>query len=135
MAEWRYVKSIGSLSRIEEAEKELGIVFDSEFVSFLKQYNGGRPPISVFDTDKMKERTIKSFLSVNINDTENIYKANEVISTVRSDVIPFAIDNFGNYICFCKADNSIVFLDFETGETEHIADRFEDFLRIVTNGQ
>ncbi|EMZ5447020.1 SMI1/KNR4 family protein [Providencia stuartii] len=39
-----------------------------------------------------------------------------------------AIDNFGNYICFNKENDTVVFLDFETGETELIDNTFSDFL-------
>lgn len=132
MAEWRYVKPLANENLIAETEKKLGFKFVGSYVTFVKKYNGGRPPISVFDTDITRERTIKSFLSLNPSDLENIITLNKTVPELSSNVIAFAIDSFGNYICFEKTNGSIVFLDYETGEIERISDNFDDFLNIVS---
>ena len=134
MAEWRYIKHLANENVIKETESQLGVKFCNSFVAFIKKYNGGRPPISVFDTDKTEERTIKSFLSINPADTENMIKSNLFVSKIRDDIVPFGIDNFGNYICFSKSNENIVFLDFETGDIEKITDGFDEFLKIVSGG-
>ena len=131
MAEWRYVKPLENEEIIKQAETQLGITFNSSYIAFVKKYNGGRPPVSIFDTDKKSERTIKSFLSLNPADIENILKTNLAVSKIRNDIIAFGIDNFGNYICFNKSDGTILFLDFESNETEYIAANFDAFLQIV----
>lgn len=131
MAEWRYSKPLTNEKAISETEAKIGYKFYDSYINVVKEHNGGRPPVGVFDTDKTKERTIKSFLSFNTNDTDNIFKAFDVVSKVRNDVVPFGIDSFGNYICFNKADSRVVFLDFETGEIENVADSFDVFRDIV----
>jgi hypothetical protein len=105
-----------------------GITFDRTFIECATQNNGGRPSINSFDTDKAKERTIKSLLSFNENDAENIFKNNEILEKEATNVVAFAIDNFGNYICFSKENGTVIFYDFESGQTEHIADSFSEFL-------
>ena len=131
MSEWRYVKPLVNEGLISETEKQLGITFDKSYKEFVEKYNGGRPPVGSFETDKTKGRTIKSFLSLNPTDTENIIKSNSYISEFGDKVVAFGIDNFGNYICFTKSDNSVVFFDFETGEIERVTDSFSGFLKIV----
>lgn len=135
MAEWRYVKPLADENQITETEKKLGFNFADSYVAFVKKYNGGRPPISIFDTNITKERTIKSFLSLNPSDPENIIALNKSLAEISSTVIAFAIDSFGNYICFEKTKGSIVFLEYETGTIERISDNFDDFLKIVSGQQ
>lgn len=85
-------------------------------------------PVSIFNTSASQERTIKSFLSLNATDVENILKMNKGVAEISAKLVAFAIDNFGNYICFDKENDAIVFLDFESGETELIDETFSDFL-------
>lgn len=131
MAEWRYVKPLANENLIAETEEKLGFKFGDSYVAFVKKYNGSRPPISVFDTNITKERTIKSFLSLNPSDPENIIILNRDVPEISSNVIAFAIDNFGNFICFEKTKGSIVFLEYETGAVERISDNFDKFLNVV----
>jgi hypothetical protein len=139
MIEWRYVKPLMDENIISNVEKELGISFSDFYISFVKKYNGSRPPISVFDTDKTKERTIKTFLSFNSSDLENITKVNNYLKEndyqeeITKNIVAFADDNFGNYICFNKSNNSIVFFEHETESIEFVANSFDDFFKLVNN--
>lgn len=128
MKEWRYVKPLAAESVIPGAEEKLGYHFVDSYKDFVKKYNGGRPPVSIFNTSASQERTIKSFLSLNATDVENILKMNKGVAEISAKLVAFAIDNFGNYICFDKENDAIVFLDFESGETELIDETFSDFL-------
>jgi hypothetical protein len=128
MKEWRYIKPLATENLISDVEEKLNYKFTDFFVGFVKKYNGSRPPLSVFNTGASQERTIKSFLSFNPTDVENILKLNKGVSEISANLVAFAIDNFGNYICFDKQNDMVVFLDFETGETELIDKTFSDFL-------
>ncbi|HHO0458529.1 SMI1/KNR4 family protein [Morganella morganii] len=128
MKEWRYIKPLVTESLISDVEKELGYKFTDSYVHFVKKYNGGRPPISVFSTTTSQERTIKSFLSFNPDDVENIIRLNRGVAEISELLVAFAIDNFGNYICFDKQHDMVYFLDFETGKTDLIDKTFSDFL-------
>ncbi|MBW0295851.1 SMI1/KNR4 family protein [Shewanella xiamenensis] len=128
MKEWRYIKPLAADSLIPDAEEKLGYNFVDSYIDFVKKYNGSRPPVSIFSTSTSQERTIKSFLSFNPTDVENIIKLNNGVSEISVKLVAFAIDNFGNYICFNKENDAVVFLDFESGETELIDKTFSDFL-------
>jgi len=128
MITWRYVKPLNKVGAISQYGSQVSIVFDSAFVECVTQNNGGRPSVSTFDTDKTKERTIKSLLSFNEDDAENIFKSNKVLNKETTALIAFAIDNFGNYICFSKDNGEVMFYDFESGKTEKISDNFSIFL-------
>lgn len=128
MREWRYIKPLETDNLIPEVEKKLGYYFVDSYIDFVKKYNGGRPPVSTFNTSESKERTIKSFLSFNPTDSENIIKLNKGVDEISKILVAFAIDDFGNYICFNKKNNMIIFLDFETGKAELIDKTFSDFL-------
>ena len=128
MKEWRYIKHLAAESLISDAEEKLGYNFVESYIDFVKKYNGSRPPVSIFSTSTSQERTIKSFLSFNPTDVENILKLNKGVSEISTKLVAFAIDNFGNYICFDKQNDTVVFLDFETGETDLIDKTFSDFL-------
>ncbi|MGC9342798.1 MAG: SMI1/KNR4 family protein [Bacteroidales bacterium] len=134
MKEWRYIKPLKDEKLILEAEKKLDFEFNKAFIAFVKKFNGGRPPVSVFDTKSTKERTIKSFLSLNPDDPEDIITLNKNASDIFVNLIAFAIDNFGNYICFERNSESVIFLDYETGNTEFIANNFNEFIYIL-NGR
>lgn len=131
MKEWRYIKPLVAENLIRDAEEKLGYNFTSSYVDFVKKYNGSRPPVSVFSTSISQERTIKSFLSFNPSDAENIIKLNKGVVEISAMLVAFAIDNFGNYICFDKQSHQVIFLDFETGKTELIGKTFSDFLKKI----
>lgn len=48
---------------------------------------------------------------------------------INKDLVLFACDLFGNQFCF--DNNSVVFLNIETGETEYIAKNFEDWIDVL----
>lgn len=128
MKEWRYIKPLATESIISDVEEKLDYKFTDSFVSFVKKFNGSRPPVSVFTTSSLQEKTIKSFLSFNPGDAENIVILNRGVADISELLVAFAIDNFGNYLCFDRENNMVFFLDFETGKTELIDKTFSDFL-------
>lgn len=126
---WKYVKALKSENAIEEFESTIKFEFPESFKEIVTNYNGGRPEKDIYDTDKTKERTIKSLLSFNKEDKENIWKMVEWDSNgLCKQYITFAIDHFGNLICFSVKDKTIVFIDMETLTTEIIAPDFSAFI-------
>ncbi len=127
--EWRFIKPLKCDGLIEEFEVDQDYEFPNAFKECIKKNNGGRPEKSTFDTDKTKERYMKSLLSFNKENSVNIWSVNEwVKKELAESYIAFAIDNFGNLICFDIDDNSIVFWDHETNKTESVAETFDEFL-------
>ena len=131
---WKYVKKLKNNESIGEFEKEYSFIFPDDYKTCIILYNGGRPEFQVFDTDKQKERTIKSLLSFNKADIETIWKMAEWNKEITKEkYIPFASDNYGNLICFKKEDSSVNFIDHENENIEFIASSFTEFLGKLYN--
>ncbi len=127
--QWKYVKPLLSSEIISEFENVVKYKFPDDFKKCVLENNGGRPDSRTFDTDRTKERELKSFLSFNKDDIESIWKISEWNKSELSDkYVAFAIDNFGNLICFEIKNNNIIFLDLETLSAEKISDDFTGFL-------
>ena len=102
---WKYVKPLKDIGNIYDFEESEKIEFPDSYISVVKKYNGGRPEKNIYDTDKTKERTIKSLLSFNDDDRETIRKTAENLKEeLGGKSLAFASDNFGNLICFDKKD-------------------------------
>lgn len=126
--DWKYVRPIEDDNALEALQSKLGRCLPEMFVKTVQAYNGGRPQKKLFITDSGKEREIKRLLSVNKDDSENIWNAFMwEVPDIQKDYLIFAIDSFGNHICL-KNDNSVVFVDHESSEEENVAKSFEDFL-------
>ena len=127
--QYKYVKKLENEKLIKDFEKIVHFKFDDYFIDFIKENNGGRPSKKTFYTKNGEEIIVKTFLSFNKNDKENIWNIllwKEI--TFNGKYIPFAIDNFGNIICFYKKDSSIFFIEIETGNIEKVASNFKDFI-------
>ena len=126
---WKYVKPLESIKNIDDYESFVRYSFPEDFRNCVIENNGGRPEFRCFNTDLAKERALKSFLSFNKNDRETVWKLFEWSKDDLSDkYIPFAIDNFGNLICFNAQDDRIVFLNHENSSVENISDSFSLFM-------
>lgn len=131
--QWKYIKTLQDENLIKEFEEMLSYNLNRGYVDCIKQNNGGRPSNRVFYTEQGTERVVKSFLSFNKEDRETVWKILDWNKDILEDkYIPFAIDNFGNIICFFKQDDSVVFIEHETGIVEKIASDFESFISGLT---
>lgn len=127
--EWKYIKPLLSIELIYEFENSTKYLFPDTFKQFIIKHNGGRPSKSVFDTNKTKERELKSFLSFNREDKETVWKIIEWNKEELADkYVPFGIDNYGNTICFDKENDMVIFVNHEDKSIEIIADDFDNFI-------
>ena len=128
---WKYVKQLSSEKNIESFERLSSFTFPESFKDCIRQHNGGRPKYYVFDTNRKAGRALKTFLSFNQEDKENIRSVYECCKIeLQNKYIPFAIDNFGNLICF-NYSNQIIFVNHETFNEEFVASSFDDFLNFL----
>lgn len=126
---WKYVKELKTTHFIDEYERLVKYVFCESFRNCVIINNGGRPDRKIFDTDKVKERELKSFLSFNKEDRETVWKIFEWNKKeLANRYIPFGIDHFGNLICFDADTDKVVFVNHEDLSTESIAENFDSFL-------
>ena len=125
---WKYVTPLKEKGAVEKYEARSGLTLPDDLKNLVTNHNGGMPDLCVFDTERAKEKIIKGLLSFNEDDEENIYDFTDILREYGfQKLIPFALDPFGNIIC--TDNNSVVFWDHETKETEHVADSVADFIK------
>ena len=125
---WKYVKPLNDPESIEKFEKIRGVKFPEDLRNILKQYNGGRPVLNLYDTAKEKNKEFKTLLSFNNADIENIYKY-ENVDSINKAMIPFASDSIGNL--FVLKDGKIFFWDHEIDSVNFLSDTFTAFLNML----
>lgn len=76
-----------------------------------------------------KEKIIDSLLSMNIDSKLFILNYQKIDSQYNERIIPFALLEFGDNLCFNKSDNSIVYYDHENDTIEKIADKWDEFAK------
>ena len=113
MNNWKYKIDIQSASVFDEIEKQYKVKFSNELREFITENNGATPEKYHFMIENT-EKVLGAVLSVNQgeSDVDTIYPALSCIE--NAEIIPFAIDPFGNYICYSITDGTVVFWDHET---------------------
>lgn len=111
---WKYKIDVADPNVFEEIASERKISFPTELKDFILNANAATPSNYNFMVGS-NERVLGAILSFNRNesDTDTVFTALSVIDD--SNLIPFGIDPFGNYICYSLKDNMVVFWDHETG--------------------
>ena len=122
--QWKYATPI-SEKKIAKVEKLYGVQIPDELKAVIKEGNNGVPSKRFFDTDKAKEHEVKTLLSYNKGDIENIYSAAEILKEAGENLFPFANDPAGNLICL--SENEVVLWNHETNEIERIAGSVDEF--------
>lgn len=131
---WVLTKPLKNLDLVNEFENKYQIKFPESYKSIVKENNFGRPRPNIFDTEKSEERIAKCLLSFELEHKENIWDMYFMLKKqLPSDVIPFMVDQFGNFICFyfdvLLEEANIVFWNVETMKIEKIAETFEEFIK------
>ncbi|MCO1335602.1 SMI1/KNR4 family protein [Microbulbifer sp. OS29] len=107
-----------TIEEIHNVEKRLGIIFPDSVRKFFLENNGGTPVPDTFpETDEYEPITISVFLTLNGSPPgektlETTYKTGINNGYLPTDLIPFAIDWGGNYLCF-NATGQIYFLPMD----------------------
>ncbi len=97
---WKYDTQIND-EVIKKTEEILAVVFPEDYKMFVKNHDGGYPDPNLYDFPGRKEAVFSDLLSLDRNSENSIV---EVYFSHRywlpAEIIPFACDPFGNYICF-----------------------------------
>ena len=128
---WKYDEPLTDENLITEFETKSGFTFPPSYRSLVIEHNGARPDKKIFNTDTDEGHVFGNLLSFNTSDTKNlnIWETNKNMPTdIDSKYIAFAMDAFGNWICFNAEDGSIVFIDHDTSAIENIANDFDAFI-------
>ena len=128
---WKYDEPLTDENLITEFETKSGFTFPPSFKTLVIEHNGARPDKKIFNTDSDEGHVFGNLLSFNKADTKNlnIWETNKNMpSDIDSKYIAFAMDAFGNWICFNVEDGSIVFIDHDNFSIENIANDFDAFI-------
>lgn len=110
---------------ITEVENMYSIQIPDDLKSVLKEGNGGTPSKRFFDDEESKSHEMKTLLSYNRSDMENVYSAFKVLKEIDSKLLPFANDPAGNLICY--DGSKVVYWNHETDELETVANSILEF--------
>lgn len=129
--EFKFIKELKDEKNIEKFEIESGMKLSKEYREFIKKYNGSRPSKKAFKTISGKEHLVKSFLSFNEEDKENVFSEYKVgYRFYGENYCAVANDSFGNYI-LRDNEEKIYYFAHETGEIELIANSFANFIALL----
>jgi len=121
---WKYTTPISEKS-IANVEQVYHVQIPEELKTIIKKGNNGVPSKRYFDTNRSKEHEIKTLLSYDRSDMENVYSAFEVLKEIDCKLLPFANDPAGNLICY--DGSKVVYWHHETDEVEPVADSISEF--------
>jgi len=126
--EWLYSDKLKDNNLIEKLESELNYNFPVDFKKIVLLNNGACPTPNVFDSKVSRENVFDHLLSFNKEDKANIWKINTRSDYASDKYIIFGICSFGDFLCFDKETNNVIYLDHETMEIEEAATTFTQFI-------
>jgi len=132
---WQFGNKLGETAPIEDLEQELQTILPRDYVECVLENNAGYPSLHTFETQSGEQHVFSDLLSVVRSDDNNIYQAHEAVSDRlgRRDILPFAADPFGNYLCF-NFDNSsasVVYWSHETNTLHTVTRTFSDLINML----
>lgn len=130
--EWNYKIDLVDESIFMEIGKARGITFPNALKDLIKEANGATPAQYHFMIGAT-EHVLGAVLSFNKDeaDTDTIFTALEVVED--KDLIPFAIDPFGNYICYSLKNGAIVFWDHENEGDDGVSSTGKNLTAFLEN--
>lgn len=127
---WKRVKPLSDSNTFSNFEKEYGILLPDFLKELIVNKNAGRPSLSIIKTADGNELEIKSLLSFNKEDVENIYNVIEYFKKeFEGKIIPIATEPSGDYFCIDLTNDSIFYWCHETNKLTFIAQNIFDFLK------
>ena len=119
--------SATSVEKIQDVAKENGFTYTNDLTNFVLLYNNGIIIPNKFDSEQSKGYEVKTILSYNKEDMENVYTAIEILKEEGVYLIPFAYTPSGDFICL-EINNAVVLWKHETSIIERISPTFSLFI-------
>ncbi len=120
---------------IRQVEESVNYNFPSDYKDFIveveKDYKQFRRnfPTKIFDLKTEKEKMLDAFLSVNPENKPNYIPSIKMyFSDDEEHLIPIVRCVFGDFVCYDKNTNNIVYYNHETRETEFIEKNLSEFI-------
>lgn len=127
---WKYKIDLNDENVFSLIEEERGITIPKLLKDIIIDGNAATPEKYRFIIGST-ERVLGAILSFNKGekDTDTVFTALRVIED--KNLLPFAIDPFGNYICMNLSENEVVFWDHETGNVFDTEKDLNDFFEML----
>ena len=125
--EWKYKIDVANPEVFAEIEKERKITFPDDLKKLITEANAATPTKYDFMAGS-NEKAFGAVMSFNRNetDTDSVFVALSAVTD--TNLLPFGIDPFGNYICYSLSNNKIIFWDHETDVITVVSDSLSAFL-------
>ena len=125
--EWKYKIDVVNPEVFAEIEKERKITFPDELKELIIEANAATPAKYNFMAGS-SEKVLGAVLSFNRNETDTDSVFFFLCAVTDTNLLPFGIDPFGNYICYSLSNNKVVFWDHETDGITVVSDSLSAFL-------
>ena len=116
-----------SVENIQEVARENGFTYTNDFINFIQTCNNGIISPNKFNSELSKEYEVKTILSYNHKDIENVYTAINILKEDGKSLIPFANTPSGDFVCI-DFNNAVVLWKHETSAIEKLASTFSLFI-------
>ena len=126
---WKYKIDLVD-DAIYRMSNKYGVIIPNDLVKLLEVANGATPSKSKFML-KVDEKLLGAILSFNPDEHEADSFETAMIIDFDKNILPFAVDPFGNYICYNLNDGTIVFFDHEENSISIIATSLKDFMSML----
>jgi len=138
---WKWTDLPLNKTTIEQTEKTLNVKFPNDYVKTIMKYNGGYSSIKYFNCGNKKDLVFDSLLNLKAgeDDVSLVETYNNIKDRLPNNIVPFASDPFGNFICFnfndkpatvCFWDHEIAFSDVDKSITR-LSSSFSEFLDLL----
>jgi len=135
--EWLRSRGEANLGSINKLEQKLDVIFPVEYREIVLKHNGAVPSLKIFDIANRPGFIFQRLLNWDINRESNLMSMVDwIVKELPQNIVPFAEDPFGNFICFDfkgRDTVKIVFWNHEEKSITFVADSFVSFLAILHN--
>ena len=114
-----------------DVEKEFNVTLPDDYKKLIKEINGGALPSAYLIIDGYDEVSYSRNVPLNREAKANIFDIGKYIMDNKNYLFPVANDGFGNYFCLNLKNNTVVFLDHETGKEFYVCDTFAELLKLI----
>lgn len=129
---WKVSRPLSDKHQIKKLEEILGVTMPDDYIECVMKNNAGYPSLKIFTTDVENEHVFNNLLTFDESKSVNIFNTYKSVlaASGNKELLPFAEDPFGNYICFDFSESSvkIVYWEHETQKTETVCTTFTEFL-------
>lgn len=103
--------------------------FPEDYTAYMVDLKPLKLKNSKFMTLRGKERILRCLLSFDSNDKYYyILKFQKLDSELEKKIVPFAVLEFGDLLCFDRKTNNVVLYSSESDSIEMVANSFTDLL-------